>query len=72
MHGHSEKLEKFTASKSYPCILVGKLKAMVDLGWQRGHLVRNGNLCWDIQGLKEIKFITELHSSISAFQGKGF
>ncbi len=32
MHGHSEKLEKFTASKSYPCISVGKLKAMVDQG----------------------------------------
>ncbi len=36
MHGHSEKLGKFTASKSYPCILVGKLKAMVDPGWQPG------------------------------------
>ncbi len=36
MHGHSEKLGKFTASKSYPCILVGKLKAMVDLGWEPG------------------------------------
>ncbi len=47
MHGHSEKLGKFTASKSYPCILVGKLKAIVD----RGHLVRNGNLCLDNQGL---------------------
>ena len=34
MHGHSEKLGKFTASKFYPCISVGKLKAMVDLGWQ--------------------------------------
>ncbi len=36
MHGHSEKLGKFTASKSesYPCILVGKLKAMVDPGWE--------------------------------------
>ncbi len=33
MHGHSEKLEKFTASKSYPCILIGKLKTMVDPGW---------------------------------------
>ncbi len=32
MHGHSEKLGKFTASKSSPCILVGKLKAMVDPG----------------------------------------
>ncbi len=36
MHGHSKKLGQFTASKSYPCILVGKLKAMVDPGWQPG------------------------------------
>ncbi len=50
MHGHSEKLGKFTASKSYPCISVGKLKAMVDPP-APGHLVRNGNLCWDNQGL---------------------
>ncbi len=36
MHGQSKKLRKFTASKSYPFILVGKLKAMVDPGWQPG------------------------------------
>ncbi len=36
MRGHSEKLGKFTASKLCPCILVGKLKAMVDPGWQPG------------------------------------
>ena len=32
MHGHSEKLGKFTASKSYPCILVGKLGSYHFLG----------------------------------------
>ncbi len=31
-----KKVGKFTASKSYPCILVGKLKALVDPGWQPG------------------------------------
>ncbi len=47
-----KKIGKFTASKSYPCILVGKLKAMLDPGWQPGgHLVRNGHLCWGNQGL---------------------
>ncbi len=46
MHGQFKKLGKFTASKSYPCILVGKLNAMVD-----PHQVRNGNLWWDNQGL---------------------
>ena len=33
---NQKKLREFTASKSYPFILVGKLKAMVDLGWQPG------------------------------------
>ena len=36
IQGHLEKLVKFTVSKSYPCILVGKSKAMVNLGWEPG------------------------------------
>ena len=36
MYVHSEKSAKFTASKTYPFTRVGKLKAIVDLGWEPG------------------------------------
>ena len=36
MHVHSEKLAKFTASKSYPFTGVERLKAIVDPDWWPG------------------------------------
>ncbi len=36
MYVHSEKSGKFTASKTYPFTRVGKLKAIVDPGWEPG------------------------------------
>ena len=36
MYVHSEKSTKFTASKTYPFTRVGKLKAIVDPGWEPG------------------------------------
>ena len=36
MYDHSEKLAKFAASKSYLFTRVGKLKAIVDPGWEPG------------------------------------
>ncbi len=36
MYVHSEKSSEFTASKSYPFTSVGKLKAIVDPGWEPG------------------------------------
>ena len=36
MYVHLEKSAKFTASKTYPFTRVGKLKAIVDPGWEPG------------------------------------
>ena len=36
MYVHSEKSAKFTASKLYLFTRVGKLKAIVDRGWEPG------------------------------------
>ncbi len=36
MYVHSEKSVKFTASKTYPFTREGKLKGIVDLGWEPG------------------------------------
>ncbi len=36
MYVNPEKSAKFTASKTYPFTTVGKLKAIVDPGWEPG------------------------------------
>ena len=48
MYVYSEKSAKFTASKTYPPTTVGKLRAIVDPGWEP---VRTASLCCVYQGL---------------------
>ncbi len=55
MHGQSKKIKKIYCFKIVSLHISRQVKGHGGSGLAaRGHLVRNGNLCWDNQGLLRV------------------